>query len=1091
MKTIITITLLLAAFVGQAQQVNLAPLKLEINLTTVKQSLSNTAVFYSEDESSPEVSIGNVIGFYGIDGIAKDFRMIETPVFSKEYSKEHPEFKSYTGTSLDGKTQLKLSITPAGITGVLIEDGKYYYIEKSRTGTLSTYDLFNESQIEGEATCGFNEPLNDIDGKNLREIKGVTDTHGAQLRTYRIAIACTGEFTVQNGGTKAGANARINELLTLINARYETELATTFVLATGNDNIIFTDPTSDFFTPGGGADPNQSQNVFTNSLNTAAFMPYANYDIGQTLHYKDEPSFPAGAAGASGAAGPTPCQDDSKARSWTQYSEGTPGIANAAFLTGIIIHEMGHQFSAWHTFNGSGANCAPGTGQYDETAGYEPGSGNTIMSYNGICGTEYNLTGGKVNYFHARSLFQISSALNGSSGNCITPTANANAIPTANAGIDRTIPKGTPFVLTGTGTDANGNGTLTFTWDQYDQPVSDDQGALGTINGIGGYNAINSTTAPLFRTKQATNGTRVFPDLSFVLNNSNVPANNEGEALSAVAREIDMRLVVRDNKVLGGAFATDDVKITVANSGPFQITSQNTSTLWFQGTSQNIAWAVNNTNLAPVSCANVKISISYNGGTTFSTIVASTPNDGSYVYTVPNNPSTQVRIKIEAVGNIFFDINDVDFTISNQTCTPITSSISNASSVSGIEGSSALNLNLTPPSPSASYSYTFMAVNTANDQIRLFNGSADLRSLSPGSFRVYGLSFANGTDFGAYLNTTFTSFQTAISNGSICGKVSSNSKTVTITACPSIPNAPTSNNVNIFDNESAMLSASGCSGTYNWFETANSSSVLSTGPNYQTPVLTQSRSYFVSCLETCESQRAEVIVSVLSYCEPSPNCGFGDIITKVALKRNMSDFFSNPSGCISGGFKFYNSTVIDITQGETIEVEVTKAIEYPAGLAVWIDFNNDRDFQDPGELIFSKKSNSTPIQFGSFQVPANTSLGETRMRVKIDYSFDTSDPCLVQNSDGEVEDYLINILSSTNCANVVSLVSPTNDITSGTSIIRSNNNASGSNEGRITATNKITGGNTTYSAGKKVQLNPGFQASGTVVFKAEIGGCSN
>lgn len=1096
----VLIYLLFLSFYGQSQdQSTLAPRQIQIDLNNLVASLSNTVAFYA-DESRPNINLaGRLINFTGINGTEKGYRLIETPVLSKEYSKDHPEFKSYTGLSVDGKTQVKISITPAGLTGVLIEAGKFYYIEKSKTGTLNSYDIFDQSQIKGDASCGFNEVPTKVNGKNFRNASGVLNTHGSQLRNYRMAIACTGEFTAQNGGTKAGANARINALLTLINARYETELASSFVLAAGNDNIVFTDSTSDFFTPGGGADPNQSQSVFTNSFNTSALMPYANYDIGQTLHYQDNPSLPGGFASASGAAGPTPCQDNSKARSWTQYSEGTPGDANTAFLTGIIVHEMGHQFETGHTFTGSGNNCNPGTSQFTVGSAYEPGSGNTIMSYNGICGSAYNLTGGKVDYFHARSLFQISSSLNGTGGSCITPTTNSgNSVPTANAGIDHTIPKSTPFVLNGTGTDSDVGDILTYTWDQYDQPVINDQGALGTINGVGGYNAINSVTAPLFRTAQSSTGERTFPALSYILNNSNVPANNEGEALSAVARDINMRLVVRDNKALGGAYDTDDVKVTVANSGPFEVTTGNGTTLWFVGENRTINWNVNGTNAAPVNCANVKISTSTDGGNTFTTLVASTPNDGSYPFTVPNTPTSQFRIKIEAVGNIFFDINNENITLNGGACAAPSTSISNNGTLTANQGLSTLNMTLlTTGTVTSPYEYIFVIWDVNSGNILDFQIQPNLTSYAVGNYRIYGISYASGTDFSSYINTSFTSFQTAISNNDFCGMLSSNFKNINIIACPSVPATPVGNGTTIDPGNTATLTASGCSGTYNWYASAASASTIGTGPSFTTPILNSTTTYFVSCLEVCESERTSVIATVINYCSISQNCGYDDEITNVTLTRGGIDIINQTStNCVAGGYTLYDNSAVDITQGETISYSITKKTDWPDGIAMWIDFNRNGIWTDSGELIFSNPSDQTPTFTGSFTVPVDAAVGNIRIRVKIDFNANTSDPCLAQDTDpsgpfGEVEDYLVNIVAIINCQDLLTLTSPTNDITSGTSTFESNNDASGSNPGLISATNKITGGNTTFSAGKKVEMNPGFEVNNGAVFSAKIGGCSN
>jgi hypothetical protein len=91
----------------------------------------------------------------------------------------------------------------------------------------------------------------------------------------------------------------------------------------------------------------------------------------------------------------------------------------------------------------------------------EPGSASTIMGYAGIC--DPNVQNNSDDYFHAISLQEIAAEVtngtNGGTGNggntCSTNTTFNNA-PTANAGSDYTIPKSTPFVLTGTGSDPNG-----------------------------------------------------------------------------------------------------------------------------------------------------------------------------------------------------------------------------------------------------------------------------------------------------------------------------------------------------------------------------------------------------------------------------------------------------------------------------------------------------------------------------------------------------------------------------------------------------------------------------------------------------------
>jgi hypothetical protein len=126
-----------------------------------------------------------------------------------------------------------------------------------------------------------------------------------------------------------------------------------------------------------------------------------------------------------------------------------------------------------------------------------------------------------------------------------------------------------------------------------------------------------------------------------------------------------MRVTGRDNRAAGGGVNNDTMVLNVTSAaGPFLVTSPNTATTWTGGSSQTVTWNVANTSAAPVNCANVKISLSINNGATFPIVLAaSTPNDGSASITVPNLPTFNARIKVQAVGNVFFDISNTVFTI--------------------------------------------------------------------------------------------------------------------------------------------------------------------------------------------------------------------------------------------------------------------------------------------------------------------------------------------------------------------------------------------------------------------------------------------
>jgi len=282
----------------------------------------------------------------------------------------------------------------------------------------------------------------------------------------------------------------------------------------------------------------------------------------------------------------------------------------------------------------------------------------------------------------------------------ITPTGNS--FPTVTAPASATIPLRTPFALTGSATDADGD-ALIYSWEQNDR------------GGANGTSLLNNTKAdgPLFamfpKSGQISDAdsllydsagenhltaspTRVFPDLQQILdNNTNadtgactagpiaqpVPqsatecfseflptASYVGSAAAGNSAPLSLhfRLTARDGR--GGVNSADTTLLLANTAGPFLVTAPNTAVTWAGSSTQNVTWNVANTNLAPVNTANVKISLSTDGGLTYPHVLAaSTANDGSESVTLPNVGTTQARLKIDAVGNIFFDVSNANFTI--------------------------------------------------------------------------------------------------------------------------------------------------------------------------------------------------------------------------------------------------------------------------------------------------------------------------------------------------------------------------------------------------------------------------------------------
>ncbi len=302
------------------------------------------------------------------------------------------------------------------------------------------------------------------------------------------------------------------------------------------------------------------------------------------------------------------------------------------------------------------------------------------MGYAGICGNQ-NLASRSIDTFHVKSLEVIAAySQNGNGNSCAVQTATGNIPPTVSAPASFNIPKGTPFALTASATDANGD-SVTYDWQQYD---------LGASTTFVPNDDSDGQVRPIFRPYLPTvSGTRTFPSMKYVLDNANVPSSVTGnlltgEILSGITRTMNFQVIARDNRAGGGGFSTATTVVNVdGNSGPFAITAPNTNVSWSGNSSQTITWNTANTTNAPVSATNVRISLSTDGGQTFPTVLAaSTPNDGTEMITVPGVLTTQARIKIEAAGNIFFDISDANFSI---TSTPA-ASVSVAGQVINAQG---------------------------------------------------------------------------------------------------------------------------------------------------------------------------------------------------------------------------------------------------------------------------------------------------------------------------------------------------------------------------------------------------------------------
>ena len=611
------------------------------------------------------------------DGIYHDVEVAEAPVVAEKIYNKYPENRSYKVRGIKDKyISGRMAVTANGLTALLYTQSGSVFIEPAEGKYHKAYNY--DGSILQSFSCG-------TDHSNFKSevSSSVRTSIGSTERKFIIAIASTGEFSAKHGNNLANINAAITDYLTLINTLYERDLAVTFELTSDNDDIIFFNPATDGIDPANSSTQlNTTQSVINSTIGSA------NYDIGHAFYEMDPP--PNGGWWGSGVATlGVGCTSSLKARGWT----GCGGSYPNSFWMEIFAHEVGHQFAATHTFYGTSGNC--GGSQRSVGNGVEPGSGNSLMSYEGTCGATSNPMCDSQNitpessfqYFHSHSVDQIQTFVSGS-GSCYTSSSTGNSPPIITMPGSKTIPTETPFYLSATATDPDGD-PLLLSWEEVDT----DNLSLSCPSGAPNDAAL-SDTAPLFRSFDPSpdGNIRYFPQLSDILDDT----QTMGEILPEVERTIDMRFIARGTDPNGiSGVSYEDVTITVdGDSGPFEVITASTPIGYLAGASVNVMWTVGNTNQSPISCSNVKILFSNDGGNTFPiTLAASTSNDGMHTITMPSNATDQGRLKVEAIGNIFFSINKGDISIISD-CEPNPSSIINNDPVTADVGDPSLDLGL-------------------------------------------------------------------------------------------------------------------------------------------------------------------------------------------------------------------------------------------------------------------------------------------------------------------------------------------------------------------------------------------------------------
>jgi hypothetical protein len=565
------------------------------------------------------------------DGSLADFEIYESPVMEAGLAQRYPEIKTYKVYGIDDPLASgRLDMTPQGFHAMLhTSQGRLFIDPEPGLPQPDSYQARTRNAFPSTGYfCGVDDHASSMAVSSPASARPAARIRGSILQ-YQLAVSATEEYvTAVAAGSVDGAQAAIVTAINRVNEIYERDLGIRLVLVTNNEQLIEDDGNVDFTNSNGFILFTENQAWIDSEIGSS------NYDIGHV--------FATGSGGLAwlGSA----CDQDHKAK-------GVSGISipvDDPFYIDFVAHEIGHQFNAEHSFNGTTSSCA--SGRSPATA-FEPGSGSTIMAYAGICGVE-NLQRNSDATFHAGSIAQIDS-FTASAGSCYTQVAvsdNPN-YPVVNALASRNIPANTAFELDGTASDADGQ-DLSYQWDQMDAGCPTDALSYGTDTGD---NALFRSYPP------GEASMRHFPALGTQLRG----LYDDAEVLPCHDRDINMRLTARDDQ---SGVGSADQRISVQDTGAaFEISNLDSAQTIVDGATFAVNWQVAGTDLPPINCTNVDIDL-----LTFAAGYASysvhpllkTANNGfANVQVAAEKSHPLARIRVKCSDNIFYDISDADLVI--------------------------------------------------------------------------------------------------------------------------------------------------------------------------------------------------------------------------------------------------------------------------------------------------------------------------------------------------------------------------------------------------------------------------------------------
>ncbi|MDQ7918435.1 zinc-dependent metalloprotease family protein [Mesonia sp. MT50] len=913
------------------------------------------------------------------NGKLEKFKVASSSIMEEELQNKFANIRTYKAIGINDPTAtVRFSVTQFGLHSMSLSGKRSATYIDPYTTDKENYIIYNRKDLTKTSTDFECLTENNIDLPSLNGNAGkILDTDDNIHRTYRLAQSCTAEYgnIFANAGTEvADIQAQMTITMNRVNEIYERDLAITLIFVANNDEIIYYGATNS--DPWNGEYNNTTQTVIDNEIGDA------NYDIGHNFNTSG-----GGNAGCIGCV----CTSGSKGSGFTGSSNPT----GDPFDIDYVAHEMGHQFGGYHTMN----TCSrSGSGQTE----VEPASGSSILGYAGICPT--NVQANSDAHFNYVNIRDISANVqSGVSSSCAVEVSIPNQAPVADAGTDYTIPKSTAYILKGSATDPDGTTTHTYNWSQNDPEMAPGSGSPQPT----------WTQGPLYRSIMPTESpNRYMPKLEDVVNGNLTPT---WEVTPSVTREMNFAFTVRDN---GSGFAegvgqtdVDLMKVNVdATAGPFVVTSQNsTGITWNVGENQTITWDVANTDSGSINAANVNILMSVDGGLNFDVIVAEDlPNNGSASVVVPSvGTIADARIMVEAADNIFYAVNEesisvqeAEFVIDLDETTVAVCQPDDAvynftyNTFLGFTETTTFSTTGLPSGLTATFTPETATANDTDLSLTI-TGTASV-DVGTYEFEIVGTSTSVTTSFDAVLQVfdanieapnllTPTDGETDVpATPVLTWESSDNVEFYTLQIATDTDFTTIVEEVEVNDNTYAFSSAQNET-TYYWKIMASN-----------------------SCDDTSFSDVFSFTTTSCELCESSGTTQYGTSITLVNF-NNINNASGKPSG-----YSDYTDISTGVAFGESygLTINLNTDGNYPLGAMVWIDWNQNCSFDDPGEEYnLGVASNGSDIPTNnspmSITIPTDALEGNTIMRVSTQFNaYPTS--CNT-GFDGEVEDYTLTV----------------------------------------------------------------------------------